>query len=211
MILGALVLGLDAETAGLRICNALDLGQSRLQVELNGKAWGESGMEVGEVSGLRRLQPGSHRLNFSGEGWENRRVVLNLEAGEIVTLVPHEGRAENGKRMIRVLKLESRETKDRSVTFVYVGEQPRLLMEMKPVGKSWTPISLKRLELKPFTIHRSRGYLPMRVGKTPLHSMPVFEEGHHIVVLYERRNGEVSSLCYRDRGFPSVVNVDTGP
>ena len=43
----------------------------------------------------------------------------------------------------------------------------------------------------------------MRVGRQQLHSLPVFKDGHQVVVLYERKGGGLISLHYRDRGWPA--------
>ena len=195
--------------AGLRIANALGEGLENLQVELDGRAWREEGLAAGEVSGLRRLPVGRHRLTFSVDGLGKREVSLTLKPDQVVTLLPHIG---NPKRSlgpeIRVLKLERlKDHSGRLATVVDLGSKPRRLLEIKQLGKSWTPLALRRMELQRFSIVQQRGYLPLRVGRQRLPSLPVFEGGQHVVVLYEDRTGELMSLYYRDRTWPRNVAV----
>lgn len=198
------LVALAAQPAGLRIANALDHGSGPLRVELDSSPWNEEGMERAEVSGLRRLQPGVHRLKFSKEGLTTAHVRMTLKAGEIITLVPYASGSE-GEVVIRVLKLHGRKADaNRLGTLVYVGADERILLELKQLGGSWTPLALRRLELIPFSIQQSRGYLPMRVGRQSLNAMPVMEKGHHVVVIYDLKNGCPASLSYRDRAWPGV-------
>ena len=199
----ALLLLSSPEHAGLRIANVLDHGRGALQVEINDKSWRLEGMQVGEVSELRRLRPGVHRLSFMREGMGKIEVRLGLDEGEVMTLIPHAYRAEHGVWEMRVLRLHHHAlTQGREATVVHVGPQPHLMLEVKQARKSWTPMALKRLEPQRFPIIQHRGYLPMRLEKQALHSMPVFEKGHQVVVLYGLQNGRTASLSYRDRGWP---------
>jgi len=195
--------------AGLRVANALGHGRGSLQVELNGEAWSVHGMEVGEVSSLRRVPPGRHRLRFQREGLAVHEAQLTLKADECITLVVHAGRVEDDAAWeIRVLKLEALVAgSGRMATVVDLGSEENRLLEIKQVGKSWETIALRRQELRRFSIVQHRGYLPMRVGRQPLPSLPVFEHGHHVVVLYESEGGRLGALCYRDRSWPVAETI----
>lgn len=197
--------------AGLRIANALEEGSARLRVELNGRVWRDGGMGCGEVSGLRRVAHGTHHLSFSMDGLKGREVRLTLKPGQILALVPHALALEDGSgREIRVLKLEHlKDRSERIATVVDLGCEPCRLLEIKQIGKSWAPVALRRMELARFPIVQHRGYLPMRVGRQQLHSLPVFKEGHQVVVLYERKGGGLTSLHYRDRGWPAAEGPGT--
>ena len=66
----------EVQWAGLRIANAVGLGAQDLRVEINGKAWPQAGLGRGEVTGLRRIEPGPIRLQFSQHGLGARDVRL---------------------------------------------------------------------------------------------------------------------------------------
>ncbi len=195
------------EWAGLRVANAV--GEGTLQVESKGRTWQVGGLKSGEVSALRRLKPGSHRLTFSVDGMLKREIRLSLKPSQCITLVAHMVVAprvgmEPPRVQINVLKLESAPmVVGRVATVVDLGVQARRFLEIRQVGASWSPITLRRLEPQRFYIQQHRGYLPLRHGQQRLASMPVFEQGHHVLVLYENGQGQLSSISFLDRPWPT--------
>ena len=195
----------EPEWAGLRIANGIGVGPHALKVRINGDLWSKQGLARGQVSSLRRLQAGRYRLSFLQDGLAGHEVRVVLEPGQQVTLVPHVQRKRGSPAWrIKVLRLNAAPAgTGRVATVVDVGLSERRVLEIKQIGKSWAPLSLRHLELQRFKITQHRGYLPLRVGQRTLHSMPVFEEGHHVMVLFDVPGVGVSCLFFRDRIQPA--------
>ena len=201
-----ILMPMQAEYVGLRIANALDHGRGSLRVVCDGREWFTHGIQRGEVSGLRRLQPGVHHLKFTRNGLDPAEIRLRLKSGECVSLVPYARRRDNGQWAIRVLKLDvDRLAVDREVSIVYVGARPRLLLDFQPAGKDWESLVVNRMELEAFTVSQPRGYLPVRVGRQTLQSLPIFEQGRQVMVVFDLVNGGLSSLSYRSRSWPIMA------
>ncbi|MDX1680288.1 MAG: hypothetical protein R3242_06120 [Akkermansiaceae bacterium] len=202
--------GLDkVPWAGLRVANATATqGEgSALRITLDGKPWQVEGMASGEVSALRRLPSGQHRLDFALDGIEGHRVVLDLKEEAMVTLVPYLRWSEPERRWsIRVIRLDAGTWRDeRSLCVLHLGRAEPQRLEMKQGAGSWQALSLRRLKVQELPLAQKRGYLPLRAGRQRLASMPVFERGRHVLVLYESTDGKLATLAYRDRPWPGRI------
>jgi len=190
-----------ATMAELRLANALGRGHGPLEVTLNDRPWNAAGLGPGEVSALRYLEEGVHRVGFRRQGIEPVEVRLKLDHGQRVTLMPHAvWVAERQDWVIKVFQLESSPAAaGRTLAFVDLGDGPRRLIEIRQAGRSWARLSLSRMQVQRVPILQPRGYLPIRCGGHQLPSLPVFETGEHVVVLYSDARGGIGSLRYRER------------
>lgn len=198
-----------AASSGVRVVHAVGQGQGGLQIELDGLPWRAAAqMQPGEVSSLRRLEPGPHRFQIARRGLDALRCQVRLEAGKSVTLVCYAAQVDRGDRIawvIRVRMLNDLNPGERRVVrFVYVGSSPRQWIECRQWGQPWNALILNRLRPELVEIIQPRGYLPLRSRGRPLPALPVSDEAAHVVILYEDAKGLITSLSYRERPLIAV-------
>jgi len=195
--------------AGLRIANALGRAQDPLRITLDGQPWNAEGLKQGQVSALRRLATGRHRLRFRQGESAALEVRVELGAGESIALIAHDVTLRQPPgRQIRVIQLhDSHAVDERHVRFLHVGQSPRRLLKIRPANQSWQSVSLTRGEVERISLGQPRGYLPMWVGEQQLPALPIRASGCHVVILYDQEDGAVGCLQYRER---PLIQVERG-
>lgn len=201
-----------AQMAFIRYINAIQAGEGKAKLILDGADVFPKGYDLGQFTGAHALKAGSHSMEIRKTGIESGSTKLDLKAGETLSLIsfaekvpPKKG--EEDKPPVwqaRILKLKQSEPQEKGfqMTIVSVSEKEEIKCEVHSAEKKEPMRAFaKRLSTTSVKLGVGSGDSFLKVNGEELTSLSPDAKGNYVVIIYDTTDGKLAAISFFDPKF----------
>lgn len=200
------------QMAFIRFINALQPGEGKTKLILDGTDAFPKGYDLGQFTGAHGLKAGGHSLEIRKTGVESGSAKLDLKAGETMSLIsfaekvpPKKGEEDKPpvwKAQILKLKQSEPQEKGFQMTIVSVSEKEEIACEVISAEKK-IPMKAfaKRLTTTTLKLGVGSGDSIFKVNGEELTSLSPDAKGNYVVIIYDTTDGKLAAISFFDPKF----------
>lgn len=200
------------EMAFIRYINAIQPGEGKTKLILDGADAFPKGYDLGQFTGAYGLKAGGHSVEIRKTGVESGSTKLELKVGETMSLIsfaekvpPKKGEEDKPpvwKAQILKLKQSEPQNKGFQMTIVSVCAKEEIQCEVISAEKKEpTKAFAKRLATTTVKLGVGSGDSVLKVNGEELVSLSPDAKGNYVVIIYDTTDGKLAAISFFDPKF----------